>query len=98
MLSPWIIRTLTLPPLLASPVPCNSRRYRTPPYTFLEAATIPTYYGISIAILRYIAMQLSTFPFYYDTFHLCHIAMHDHVVDIVFVAKPPCLIVHTCHS
>ena len=27
MLSPWIIRTLTLPPLLASLVPCNFRRY-----------------------------------------------------------------------
>ena len=31
-----------------------------PPYTFLKTATIPTYYGISIAIPRYIAMQLST--------------------------------------
>ena len=31
-------------------------------YTFLKTATIPTYYGISIAILRYIAMQLSTIP------------------------------------
>ena len=30
MLSPWIIRTLTLPPLLASLVPCNFRRYHTP--------------------------------------------------------------------
>ena len=27
---------------------------------FLKTATIPTYYGISIAILRYIAMQLSS--------------------------------------
>ena len=34
-----------------------------PPYTFLKTATIPTYYGISIAIPRYIAMQLSTVPF-----------------------------------
>ena len=33
------------------------------PYTFLKIATIPTYYGISIAIRRYIAMQLSTVPF-----------------------------------
>ena len=33
------------------------------PYTFLKIATIPTYYGISIAIPRYIAMQLSTVPF-----------------------------------
>ena len=30
MLSPWIIRTLTLPPLLASLVPRNFRRYHTP--------------------------------------------------------------------
>ena len=29
------------------------------PYTFLKTATIPTYYGISIAIPRYITMQLS---------------------------------------
>ena len=28
----------------------------------------------------------------YDTFHYCHIALHDHVVDIVFVAKPPFII------
>ena len=33
------------------------------PYTFLKTATIPTYHGISIAIPRYIAMQLSTVPF-----------------------------------
>ena len=26
---------------------------------------------------------------YYDTLHHCHIALHDHVVHIVFVAKPP---------
>ena len=30
---------------------------------FLKTATIPTYYGISIAIPRYIAMQLTTVPF-----------------------------------
>ena len=30
---------------------------------FLKTATIPTYYGISIAIPRYIAMQLSTILF-----------------------------------
>ena len=30
MLSPWIIRTLTLPSLLASLVPRNFRRYHTP--------------------------------------------------------------------
>ena len=32
-------------------------------------------------------------PFcYYDMLHHCHIAMHDHVVDIVFVEKPPFII------
>ena len=30
--------------------------------------------------------------FCYDTLHHCHIALHDHVVDIVFVAKPPFII------
>ena len=25
---------------------------------------------------------------YYDTLHHCYLALHDHVVDIVFVAKP----------
>ena len=29
---------------------------------------------------------------YYDTLHHCHIALHDHLVDIVFVAKPPFII------
>ena len=33
------------------------------PYTFLKTATTPTYYGISIAIPRYIAMQLTTVSF-----------------------------------
>ena len=27
-----------------------------------------------------------------DTLHHCHIALHDHVVDIVFVARPPFII------
>ena len=54
---------LTLPPLLASLVPHNFLRYHTPTITFLKTATIPTYYGISIAIPRYIAMQLSTVLF-----------------------------------
>ena len=84
MLSPWIIRTLTLPSLLASSVPCIALSHlrvganfagaskprdtlhsitHKPPYIFLKTATIPTYYGISIAIPRYIAMQLSTISF-----------------------------------
>ena len=36
---------------------------KTATILFLKRATIPTYHGISIAILRYIAMQLSTVPF-----------------------------------
>ena len=35
---------------------------------------------------------------YYDTYHHCHIALHDHVVGIVFVAKPPFIYFYTCHS
>ena len=59
MLSPWIICTLTLPPLLASLIPHTFRRYHKPTiYLLLKTATIPTYHGISIAIPRYIAMQL----------------------------------------
>ena len=46
-----------LPPLLASLVSRNFRRCTNPPYTFLKTTTIPTYYGIFIAIPRYIAMQ-----------------------------------------
>src|SRR6266496_2415897 len=64
------IRTLTLPPLLASLVPHNFAgtihplpSSKQPPYSFLKTTTIPTYHGISIAIPRYIAMQLSTIPF-----------------------------------
>ena len=40
--------------------PCDMIRSIThkPPYIFLKIATIPTYHGISIAIPRYIAMQL----------------------------------------
>ena len=34
-----------------------------PTITFLKTATIPTYYGIFIVILRYIAMQLFTVLF-----------------------------------
>ena len=68
-----------------------------PPYIFLKTATIPTYYGISIAIPRYIAMQLPPFRLY-DTHHHCHIALHDHIADIVFVAQPPFIIFHTCYA
>ena len=58
---------------------------------FLRTATIPTYYGISIAIPRYIAMQLPPFRLY-DTHYHCHITLYDHIADIVFVAQPPFII------
>ena len=73
-------------------------KYRAPfvgiihlPYTFLKIATIPTYYGISIAIRDIFPCNFPPFR-YYDTLHHYHIALHDHVVDIVFVAKPPFII------
>ena len=62
-----------------------------PPYIFLKTATIPTYHGISIAIPRYIAMQLPPLPFDDLSIH-CHIALHDHIADIVVVAQPPFII------
>ena len=88
MLSPWIIRTLTLPPLLASLVPRNFRRYHKPTIYLPQNSHLHTYYGISIAIPRYIAMQLSTVPFIMTRSIIVILLLHDHVVDIVFVAKP----------
>ena len=58
--SPWeLVQTS---PVYPNPVIWYSITHK-PPYIFLKTATIPTYYGISIAIPRYIAMQLSTVPF-----------------------------------
>ena len=92
MLSQQIIPTLSLPPLLASLIPHTFHRIIHPPYTFLKTATIPTYYGISIAIPRYMDMQLSTIPFIMTRSIIVILLLHDHVVDIVFVAKPPFII------
>ena len=59
--SPWeLVQTSPVHP---NPVIWYALSHINPPYTFLKTASIPTYYGISIAILRYIAMQLSTIPF-----------------------------------
>ena len=68
-----------------------------PYYIFLKTATIPTYYGFSMAIPRYIAMQLPPLPFDELSIH-CHIALHDHIADIVVVAQPPFIIFHTCYA
>ena len=63
MLSPWIIRTLTLPPLLASLVPRNFCRYHNTIH-YLPQNSHHTYLlWHFLAIPRYIAMQLSTVLF-----------------------------------
>ena len=64
-----------------------------PPYTFLKTATIPTYYGISIAISEIYCHATYHRSVYYDTLHHCHIALHDHIVDIVFVENPAFIII-----
>ena len=83
MLSPWIIRTLTLPPLLASLVPCNFCRYHTPtiylPQNSHHTYLLWHFYSHS-EIYCHATFHCSV---YYDTLHHCHIALHDHVVDTV---------------
>ena len=92
MLSPWIIRTLTLPPLLASLVPRNFGRYHEPTI-YLPQNSHHTYlswhFHSHSEIYCHATYHRSV---YYHTLHHCHIALHDHVVDIVFVAKPPFII------
>ena len=97
ILSPRIICTSSFH--YCSPLLCRATFAGTihPPYTFLKTANIPTYYGISIAIPRYIAMQLSTVPFRWHALLLSYCSLHDHVVDIVFVARPPSYF-YTCCS
>ena len=49
-----------------------------PHYIFLKTATIPTYYSISIAVPRYIAMQHPPFIYvapYYERVDLCFIVI-----------------------
>src|SRR6266536_2276741 len=99
MLSPWIIRTLTFPPLLAFLVLRNFRQYHTPT-TFLKTATIylpqnshHTYllwhFHSHSEIYCHATFHRSV---YYDMLHHYHIVLHDHVVDIIFVAKPSFII------
>ena len=119
--SPWIIRTLTLPQFasLYGTVHCPFSPWelvQTSPvhpnpvirYTLSHISLIissskqPPYlpiYGISIAMPRYIAIQLPIVLFIIMT-HITFVILplHDHVVDIVFVANPPCIFFHTCHS
>ena len=94
--SPWIIRTLTLPPLLASLVPSNFHRYHTPTI-YLPQNSHHTYLLWHFHSHSEIYCHATFHRFvYYDTLHHCHIALHDHVVDIIFVAKPPFIIFYTC--
>ena len=119
MLSPWIIRTLTLPSLLASSVPCIAlshleswcklRRCIETPWYHTLYHTWTSLYLPQNSHHTYLLWHFhshseiycnATFhhSVYYDTLHHCHIALHDHVVDIVFVAKPLLIIFYTCHS
>ena len=88
MLIPWIIRTLTLPHLLASLVPHNFRRYHKPTI-YLPQNIHHTYLSWHFHSHSEIYCH-ATFhhSVYYDTLHHCHIAMHDHIVGISLVAKP----------
>ena len=92
MLSPWIIHTLTLPPLLASLIPRTFRRYHTPTI-YLPQNSHHTYLSWHFHSHSEIYCH-ATFhrSVYYDRLHHCHIALHDHVVDILVVAKPPFMI------
>ena len=92
MLSPWIIRTLTLPPSLASLVPQNFRRHHKPTIYFPQNSHhtyLLSHFRSHSEIYCHATYHRSV---YYDTLHHCHIALHDHVVDIVFMAKPPFII------
>src|SRR3954465_1879557 len=97
MLSPWIIRTFFLPPLLASLIPHTFCRYHIPTI-YLPQNSHHTYllwhFHRHSKIYCHATFHRSV---YYDMLHHCHIALHDHVVDIVFVAKPPFIIV-SCKS
>src|SRR3954464_11741212 len=82
-----------LPSLLASLIPHTFRRYHTPTI-YLPQNSHHTYLSCHFhshcEIYCHATYHSSV---YYDTLHHCHIALHDHVVDIVFVAKPPFIIV-----
>ena len=80
MLSPWIIRTLTLPPLLASLVPRKFRRYHIT-HHYLPQNSHHIYllwhFHSHSKIYCHATSQCSV---YYNTLHHCHIAFHDHKI------------------
>ena len=73
--SPWIIRTLTLPPLLASIIPRNFRGYYAPTI-YLHQNSHHTYllwhFHSHSEIYFHATFHRSV---YYDTPHHCHIAL-----------------------
>ena len=78
-----------LPPLQASLVPRNFRRYHTPTI-YLPQNSHHTYLSWNFHSHSVIYCHATYHrSVYYDTLHHCHIALHDHVVDIVFLATPP---------
>ena len=91
MLSPWIIHTLILPPLLASLIPRTFRRYHTPTI-YLPQNSHHTYLLWHFHSHSEIYCHATFHHSIFDTLHHCHIALHDLVVDIVFAAKPPFII------
>src|SRR3989337_3545317 len=76
MLSPWIIRTLTLPPLLASLVPRNFRRCITPTITLPQNSHHTYLLWHFHSHSEIYCHATSTVPFYYDTLNHCHIASY----------------------
>ena len=117
MLSPWIIRTLTFPPLLASSVPCIALSHLESWCKLRRCIQIPWYDTLYHTSSSLYLPQNSQHTYLSWHFHshseiYCHatsiiimtyitfviLPLHDHVVDIVFVANPPCIIFHTCHS
>jgi hypothetical protein len=79
--------------------PCNQPRgmihslTHKPHYIFLKTATIPTYHDISIAIPRYIAMQLPWLLFTWLVCSSSYCFAWSYRADMIFVAKPPFIIV-----
>ena len=49
------------------------------PYIFLKTTTIPTYHSISIAVPRYISMQLPSYITWPVIIHHLYIALHDSI-------------------
>ena len=101
MLGPWIIRTLTLPSLLASSVPCIAlshieswrklRRYHKPTI-YLPQNSHHTYLSWHFHSHSEIYFHATSIIIIMTYITFVILPLHDHVVGIVFVAKPPFII------